>query len=68
LIDELKDPYSAKKQIIGSLPKLAKAVTSPDLKQALLLVTSTKPKDKFPVWNKSANFWERELPENRALE
>jgi ferritin-like metal-binding protein YciE len=36
LIDELKDLYSAEKQIVRSLPKLAKAVTSPDLKQALL--------------------------------
>jgi ferritin-like metal-binding protein YciE len=36
LVDELKDLYSAEKQIVRSLPKLAKAVTSPDLKQALL--------------------------------
>jgi ferritin-like metal-binding protein YciE len=36
LIDELKDLYSAEKQIVRSLPKLAKAVTLPDLKQALL--------------------------------
>jgi ferritin-like metal-binding protein YciE len=36
LIDELKDLYSAEKQIVRSLPKLAKAVTSSDLKQALL--------------------------------
>ena len=34
LIDELKDLYSAEKQITKSLPKLAKAATSPDLKQA----------------------------------
>jgi ferritin-like metal-binding protein YciE len=36
LIDELKDLYSAEKQIVRALPKLAKAVTSPDLKQAIL--------------------------------
>ena len=35
LIDELKDLYSAEKQIVRALPKLAKASTSPDLKQAL---------------------------------
>lgn len=34
LIDELKDLYSAEKQITKSLPKLAKASTSPDLKAA----------------------------------
>jgi len=36
LIDELKDLYSAEKQILRALPKLAKAVSSPELKQALL--------------------------------
>lgn len=36
LIDELKDLYSAEKQIVRALPKLAKAATSPDLRQALL--------------------------------
>ena len=35
LIDELKDLYSAEKQIVRALPKLARAATSPDLKQAL---------------------------------
>ena len=35
-IDELKDLYSAEKQITRALPRLAKAVTSEDLKQALL--------------------------------
>jgi ferritin-like metal-binding protein YciE len=35
LIDELKDLFSAEKQIVRALPKLAKAATSPDLKQAL---------------------------------
>ena len=34
LLDELKDLYSAEKQITKSLPKLAKAATSPDLIQA----------------------------------
>jgi ferritin-like metal-binding protein YciE len=36
LIDELKDLYSAEKQIVRSLPKLAKAVSSPELQQAIL--------------------------------
>ena len=35
-IDELRDLYSAEKQIIRALPKLAKATTSEDLKQAFL--------------------------------
>jgi ferritin-like metal-binding protein YciE len=35
LIDELKDLYSAEKQIVRSLPKLAKAATSPELQEAL---------------------------------
>jgi ferritin-like metal-binding protein YciE len=34
LLDELKDLYSAEKQITKSLPKLAKAATSQELKQA----------------------------------
>jgi ferritin-like metal-binding protein YciE len=33
-IDELKDLYSAEKQITKSLPKLAKAATTPELKDA----------------------------------
>ena len=33
-VDELKDLYSAEKQITKSLPKLAKAATSPELKSA----------------------------------
>jgi ferritin-like metal-binding protein YciE len=33
-IDELKDLYSAEKQITKSLPKMAKAATSPALKKA----------------------------------
>jgi ferritin-like metal-binding protein YciE len=36
LIDELKDLYSAERQIVRALPKLAKAATSADLQQALL--------------------------------
>jgi ferritin-like metal-binding protein YciE len=36
LIDELKDLYSAEKQIVRALPKLAKATSSPELQQALL--------------------------------
>jgi ferritin-like metal-binding protein YciE len=35
-VDELKDLYSAEKQITRVLPKLAKAATSADLKQAFL--------------------------------
>src|ERR1700753_2571115 len=35
LVDELKDLYSAEKQITTALPKLAKATTSPELKAAL---------------------------------
>jgi ferritin-like metal-binding protein YciE len=34
-IDELKDLYSAEKQIVRALPKIIKAVTSPDLQQGL---------------------------------
>ncbi len=36
LIDELKNLYSAEKQIVRALPKLAKAATSPELNEALL--------------------------------
>jgi ferritin-like metal-binding protein YciE len=36
LVDELKDLYSAEKQIVRALPKLAKATASPELKEALL--------------------------------
>jgi ferritin-like metal-binding protein YciE len=36
LIYELKDLYSAEKQIVRALPKIAKASTSPELQQALL--------------------------------
>src|SRR6202012_766910 len=36
LIDELKDLYSAEKQIVRALPKLAKAATTPELSEALL--------------------------------
>ena len=35
LIDELKDLYSAEKQIIRALPKLVKAAASTELKEAL---------------------------------
>jgi ferritin-like metal-binding protein YciE len=34
LIDELKDIYNAEKQITRALPKMAKATTSPELRQA----------------------------------
>ena len=34
LLDELKDLYSAEKQITKALPKMAKAAISPDLKKA----------------------------------
>jgi ferritin-like metal-binding protein YciE len=36
LIDELKDLYSAEKQIVRALPKLAKATTNSELKEALM--------------------------------
>jgi ferritin-like metal-binding protein YciE len=36
LIDELKDLYSAEKQIVRTLPKLARAASSPELREALL--------------------------------
>jgi ferritin-like metal-binding protein YciE len=35
LTDELKDLYSAEKQIIRALPKLIKAVTTPELQESL---------------------------------
>jgi ferritin-like metal-binding protein YciE len=35
LIDELKDLYSAEKQIIQALPKMIKAVSTPELQQGL---------------------------------
>ncbi len=34
LMDELKDLYSAEKQLTKALPKMAKAATSPELQQA----------------------------------
>jgi ferritin-like metal-binding protein YciE len=36
LIDELKDLYSAEKQIVRALPKLAKAASTPALQEAFL--------------------------------
>ena len=41
LIDELKDLYSAEKQIIRALPKIIKAVSSPEL-QARALQSSRR--------------------------
>jgi len=35
LVDELRDIYSAERQLVRALPKLAKAATSPALKQAI---------------------------------
>jgi ferritin-like metal-binding protein YciE len=35
LIDELKDLYSAEKQIVRALPKIIKAVSTPELQQGL---------------------------------
>jgi ferritin-like metal-binding protein YciE len=35
MVENLKDLYNAEKQILGALPRLAKAATSPDLRQAL---------------------------------
>jgi ferritin-like metal-binding protein YciE len=37
LIDELKDLYSAEKQIVRALPKIIKAVSTPELQQGLSL-------------------------------
>lgn len=34
-VDELRDMYSAEKQLVKALPKLAKAATSPELRTAL---------------------------------
>jgi ferritin-like metal-binding protein YciE len=36
LIDELKDLYSAEKQIVRALPKLAKSASAPELQKAIL--------------------------------
>jgi ferritin-like metal-binding protein YciE len=36
LVDELKDLYSAEKQIVRALPKLAKSASTPELQEALL--------------------------------
>jgi ferritin-like metal-binding protein YciE len=36
LTDELKDLFSAEKQIVRALPKIAKAASSPELQEALL--------------------------------
>jgi ferritin-like metal-binding protein YciE len=36
LVDELKDLYSAEKQIVRALSKLAKAASSPELQDGLL--------------------------------
>jgi ferritin-like metal-binding protein YciE len=35
LLEELRDIYHAEKQLVKALPKLAKAATSPDLREAL---------------------------------
>jgi ferritin-like metal-binding protein YciE len=35
-IDELRDTYDAEKQLLKALPKMAKAASSPELKQAFL--------------------------------
>lgn len=35
LVNELRDVYHAEKQLVRALPKLAKAATSPDLREAL---------------------------------
>ena len=35
LVDELKDLYSAEKQIIRALPKVIKAISTPDLQEGL---------------------------------
>jgi len=35
LVDELKDLYSAEKQIVRALPKIIKAVSTPELQHGL---------------------------------
>src|SRR5205823_2827656 len=35
MVDELRDIYSAEKQLVKALPKMAKAATAPQLKSAL---------------------------------
>lgn len=35
-VDELKDIYSAETQLVAALPKMAKAATSPDLKEGFI--------------------------------
>jgi ferritin-like metal-binding protein YciE len=37
LVDQLKDLYSAERQITKALPKMAKAASAPDLKEGFLL-------------------------------
>jgi ferritin-like metal-binding protein YciE len=35
LVDEMKDPYSAEKQIVLALPKIIKAVSAPEVQEGL---------------------------------
>jgi ferritin-like metal-binding protein YciE len=37
LVDELRDLYSAEQQLVKALPKMAKAATSPDLKEGITM-------------------------------
>lgn len=66
LIDELKDLYSAEKQIVRALPKLAKACTSKELQQALLNHLE-ETKGQWLDWSKSPRSSGRKLPVRPAL-
>ena len=55
LLDELKDLYSAEKQITKSLPKLAKAATSPDLSGPLKAI-SMRRMSKLSGWTRLWHF------------
>ena len=55
-LNTLKDIYYAEKQIYKSLPKMAKAANSDQLRAASKNIM-TKPKDRSSVWSRSSNFW-----------
>ena len=54
LVDELKDLYSAEKQIIRALPKIIKAVSTPELQQGLSQIISKRPRARWPGLRRSA--------------
>ena len=55
-VEELKDLYSAEKQLIKALPKMAKAATSEDLQQGFLNHLE-QTKGHAEPWNKSSSSW-----------